>query len=88
MGYEKSIEILEKDSDEGLYLFDIEKGNMVQLNPVATLLWKNTEDSFNLDDLKKIINENCELNNLINIEKDLNEFIQICLKRSLIKCKK
>ena len=46
---------------------------MVELNITAKILWQKTKDSFTLEDLKKIIEENC--NSADDIDKDLSEFI-------------
>jgi len=82
MKYRKSSKIIDKETEAGLLLFNTDSGKMVELNITAKLLWQKTGDSFILEDLRRIIKENC--NSADNIDKDLSEFIEIALKYELV----
>ena len=82
--YKKNPELIEKNNESALLLFNVNSGVMVELNETAKLLWNKTGDSFNLPDLKKIIKEKC-FNLDKNTDKDLEEFIEKALKKDLIK---
>ena len=82
MVYQKNPKIIDKETEAGLLLFNTDSGKMVELNITAKILWQKTKDSFTLEDLKKIIEENC--NSADDIDKDLSEFIEITLKYELV----
>lgn len=80
--YRKNPELIEKENESGLLLFNVNSGVMVELNKTAKLLWKNTGDSFTLADLDNLISQNCY--NIKNLDNDLNDFIKIAIKKNLI----
>ena len=82
MGYNKNTSIIDKENGEELLLFNTDSGKMVQLNITARLLWQKTNGSFDLEDLRDIIQDNCT--SIGNIEKDLSEFIELALKNELV----
>lgn len=84
--YKKNLEIIEKESDDKLLLFNVNSGKMMELNITGKLLWEKTQESFNFEDLKRIIDTNCILDkeSKKNIEFDLREFINGSIEKKII----
>jgi hypothetical protein len=82
MGYSKNLQLIDKETPTGLLLFDSDSGRMLELNPTAKLLWQKTKDHFEMEDLRKIIEENCT--SASNIDSDLVEFIKTALKHKMV----
>jgi len=82
MEYKKRDSLIDKESEKGLLLFDTVSGRMVELNPVAKLLWKESGNSFDVGDLREIINK--KFGNQENTEEDLKNFIETAKKFNLI----
>jgi len=82
-GFVKQSKLIDKETDAGMMLFNVESGSMVELNSTAKLLWQKAGDNFTIDDLKKIIQEHCT--GAENIDQDLSEFIETALKQNLVK---
>ena len=81
--YKKNPELIEKENDNKLLLFNINTGAMVELNDTAKLLWDNIKDLFNKEDLKKITEEHCH--SVKNLDEDLSGFIKQALEKDIIK---
>ncbi|NYZ77393.1 PqqD family protein [Candidatus Micrarchaeota archaeon] len=82
MPYSKNPNLIEKDTDTGLLIFDTRSGRMMELNATAKLLWKKSNAKFEAEDLKKIIQDNCV--SVKNLEADLADFIKNALKHGLV----
>lgn len=82
--YIKNPELIEKENEENLILFNVNSGVLVELNKISKILWEKTENSFTLNNLKEIIKENC-FNIKESLDQDLKDFINNALKKKLIK---
>ena len=82
MKYKKNPELIEKENDGRLLLFNVNTGAMVELNEIAALLWSNTEDSFDISALKKIVEERCH--GFADLEKDMTDFLKTALEKNII----
>jgi hypothetical protein len=82
MSYSKNPDLIEKDTDAGLLIFDTRSGRMMELNATARLLWKNSGAKFLANDLKKIIQENCV--SVKNLDPDIADFIKMAEKHGLV----
>lgn len=80
--YFKNPDLLEKENSTTLLLFNVTNGGMVELNEIAKLLWKNTQASFSVDDLEKIIETHCE--DIQNLAHDLEVFIEAGIRSNSI----
>ncbi|MDD5068679.1 MAG: hypothetical protein PHS53_02460 [Candidatus Pacebacteria bacterium] len=80
--YTKNEDIIEKNNEDKLLLFNINDGKMMELNRVAKLLWQNTGKSFGFRELQKIIGENCY--DIKNVDDDLKKFVEVALKKEII----
>ena len=82
MEYKKNPELIEKEMDNKLLLFNVNSGIMIELNETSSVLWKNTKETFVTDDLKDIIKEHCY--SIKELDKDLTEFINTALEKNII----
>ncbi|MBN1169645.1 PqqD family protein [Candidatus Micrarchaeota archaeon] len=82
MPYSKNPQIIDKETDSGLLLFNTDSGRMMELNSTARLLWQKTGESFELADLREIIEKNCSEAN--GIDADIEEFITAAIKHGLV----
>jgi hypothetical protein len=80
--YSKNPNLIEKDSDSGLLIFDTQSGRMMELNTTAKLLWKGSSERFEEENLKKIIQDNCV--SVKNLDADISDFIKTALKHGLV----
>jgi len=80
--YSKNPNIIDKETENGLLLFDTEFGKMVELNSTAKLIWQKTGDRFRKADMKRIIEDGCMPAK--DIENDMEEFIESALKFNLV----
>ena len=81
--YKKNPELIEKENEDKLLLFNVNTGVMIELNEVAKLLWIKANNSFDITDLKKIIEECCH--SVKNLDEDLSGFIKHALEKNIIK---
>ena len=49
--YEKNPELIEKEFNDKLLLFNVNTGLMFELNQVGKLIWLNVKDTFSLEEL-------------------------------------
>jgi hypothetical protein len=82
MMYSKNPNIIEKDTDAGLLIFDTQSGRMMELNATAKLLWKNSGAGFKEEDLRRLIQDNCV--SVKNLDADIADFIKTALKHGLV----
>jgi hypothetical protein len=82
MAYLKNPNLIEKETDAGLLIFDTQSGRMMELNTTARLLWKRSDARFDIGDLKMIIHGNCS--SVENLEADLADFIKMGIKHGLV----
>jgi hypothetical protein len=82
MMYSKNPNLIEKDSDAGLLIFDTQSGRMMELNATAKLLWKSSSERFEEENLKMIIQDNCV--SVKNLDSDIADFIKMALKHGLV----
>ena len=82
MAYSKNPQLIDKETDDCLLLFDTDSGRMLELNSTAKLLWQKSKSTFELADLKEIIEKNCTSVN--GVDADLEEFIKMALKHNLV----
>jgi hypothetical protein len=82
MAYTKNPNIIEKDTDAGLLVFDTQSGRMMELNPTARLLWQKSGSSFESDNLKKIIETHCA--GVKNLDQDVSDFIKTAIKLKMV----
>ncbi|MBW2992381.1 hypothetical protein KY345_04150 [Candidatus Woesearchaeota archaeon] len=82
MKYNKNPKLIDKETEQGLLLFNVDSGNMIELDKMARLLWQKSGDSFTLEDLKKIVEENCT--KIGDVDKDLPEFVENAKKFKLV----
>ena len=82
MSYSKNPQLIDKETETGLLLFNTDSGRMLELNSTAKLLWQKTKDSFEMADLREIIEKNCTGFN--GIDPDLDEFIKMALKHNMV----
>lgn len=80
----KNPEIIEKDDPDSktLLLFNVNSGRMFEMNETARLLWNKTGESFNLDDLKHVIEQHCH--SVHDIDRDLGDVINTMLEKNLV----
>ena len=82
MSYSKNPQLIDKETETGLLLFNTDSGRMLELNSTAKLLWQKTNDAFELADLKKIIEDNCT--DVNGIDSDLDEFVKTAIKHNMV----
>jgi hypothetical protein len=82
MRYLKNANLIDKETDACLLLFDTDTGRMMELNTTARLLWKKTGGSFGIGNLKKIIREYCTP--VGDCDADLSEFVKNAVKYGLV----
>ena len=82
MPYSKNPQLIDKETETGLLLFNTDSGRMLELNSTAKLLWQKTKDTFELADLKEIIEKSCTDAN--GIDSDLEEFIKTAIKHNMV----
>ena len=82
MMYSKNPNLIEKDTDAGLLLFDTQSGRMMELNATAKLIWKKSGAAFESVGLKKIIQDNCVA--VQNLDADIADFIKMARKHGLV----
>lgn len=75
--------LISKETEDGLLLFSSSSGRMVEFNITAKLMWEKTGESFNVDDLKNIIKDNCD--EIMNIDSDIDEYIEKIVGFELVK---
>ncbi|MCX6773826.1 MAG: hypothetical protein NTY68_02395 [Candidatus Micrarchaeota archaeon] len=80
--YIKNLNLIDKETENGLLLFDTDSGRMMELNITARLMWQKTGTSFRKEDLKRIIEEDCA--SIMNLDEDLSDFIKMALKSGLV----
>ena len=80
----KNPELIEKDdpNSKTLLLFNVNSGRMFEMNETARLLWNKTGESFNLDDLKHVIELHCH--SVHDIDRDLEDVINTMLEKNLV----
>lgn len=83
MHYSKNPQVIDKELDDGLLLFDTDSGKMMELNRTAKLLWQKSGAGFVTADLKRIITENCT--GAANVDADIADFIKTAVKLGLVK---
>ena len=82
MPYSKNPQLIDKETETGLLLFNTDSGRMLELNSTARLLWQKTKDKFEMADLKEIIEKNCTGAN--GIDADLDDFIRTAVKHNMV----
>ncbi len=82
MGFIKNLGIIDKETDQGIILFNTDSGSMVELNKTAALLWQKTGQTFTHQDLKLIIETNCT--GFGEIVQDIESFVHDAQKLALI----
>jgi|GEM_PF-1784851 len=80
--YKKNPKIIEKKTEQGMLIFNADTGHMVELNITAALLWEKTGESFDSEELKKILLDNCS--NIGDIEKDIPYFIEKAIENGMV----
>jgi hypothetical protein len=80
----KNPELIEKDNPDSktLLLFNVNSGRMFEMNETARLLWNKTGESFNLDDLKNVIELHCHT--VHDIDRDMEDMINTMLEKTLV----
>jgi hypothetical protein len=80
----KNPELIEKDNPDSktLLLFNVNSGRMFEMNETARLLWNKTGESFNLDDLKNVIELHCH--SVHDIDRDMEDMINTMLEKTLV----
>jgi hypothetical protein len=80
----KNPELIEKDDPDSktLLLFNVNSGRMFEMNETARLLWNKTGESFNLVDLKHIIEQHCH--SVHDMDRDLEDVINTMLEKNLV----
>lgn len=82
MSYSKNPQVIDKETETGLLLFNTDSGRMFELNSTAKLLWQKTKDSFELEELKEILEKNCS--DASGVDADLEEFIKKAIKNDMV----
>ncbi len=82
MAYSKNPQLIDKETETGLLLFNTDSGRMLELNSTAKLIWQNTKDSFDLADLREILEKNCT--DIQGVDADLEDFIESAVKHNLV----
>ena len=80
--YSKNPELVEKENQGKLLLFNVNSGVMFELNESARILWMQSKNIFSVKDLDDIIKKEFEESS--DMEKDVNEYIRTALKENLI----
>jgi hypothetical protein len=80
--YSKNPNLIEKETDNGLLIFDTRSGRMMELNSTAGLLWTRSGASFEPADLRKIIEDNCT--GAKNLDADIADFLKTAIKHGLV----
>ena len=81
--YTKNKDVIEKNYEEKLLLFNVSDGKMLELNKIAKILWQKSGESFTFEDLEKIANDS--FYDIKNLNDDLEGFIKKAIKNNLIR---
>jgi hypothetical protein len=82
MPYRKNPNLISKETESGLLLFNADTGRMMELNSTARLLWQKSGDRFGQEDLIGIIAEFCEGGE--GASSDIREFVETAKKYDMV----
>ncbi len=82
MAYRKNPNLIDKQTNTGLLLFDTDSSRMVELNTTAALLWRESRAEFRSGDLEQIIEKRCT--GATDVKRDIDKFIKDALKLNLV----
>lgn len=76
--------VLREDFDDWAILFDPDTAEGYTINPVGVFIWKKLDGKHTIDDIVKLLKENCEdIPDLQQLAEDVKEFIGDLVNRGL-----